>query len=336
MSEPDESLKDYYYILGVRPDATAFQVQAAYQDLYDKFGPHVTVTQQDPESMLKAYKEISEAWEVLGDPVRRQEYDNKHLPLLEKASLRNLWGRVTGFNSKTGEVQKTKDDPVDTRMSLEMTLRESIKGARKKLAVEDVLPCQNCVNKKPVDRIKCTACHGSGTIRADRVEEIELAPGVYDKQELRLPGKGRLDTRCRRNADLVVEIHLAAHPFFSVNGKDVSCTLPVTLYEALLGGEIEAPTPTGKVAIKIQPLTQPKRVYRLKGLGLGGGADRGDLLLTVDVLIPRQVHADEVELFRKLRIVSTQPNPRVEIFANLAAQAPPANPESDTKSQQKV
>ena len=270
--------------------------------------------------MIKAFKDITEAWEILGDPDKRAEYDKTHLPLLEKSNLRNLWGKVAGFNTaKTAEPQKHRDDPPDTRAVVEITLRESIKGCRKPIKVEDNLPCQNCVGKKPVDRTKCGSCRGAGIVRADRVEEVDITPGVHDRQELRLAKRGKMDGRSQRYGDLVIELQVAPHPYFSVMGKDVSCALPVTVYEAVLGGEIEAPTPTGRVTLKIQPLTQNKKVYRLKGLGLGLGVDRGDLLISVDVMLPSQLHADEVELFRKLLNVSSQPNPRAEIFARLTA-----------------
>lgn len=305
--------KDYYYILGVPPDASPQQIQSAYQELYDKYGPHVTYTSQDSDAMVKLYKDITEAWDTLGDPQKRAEYDQAQMPLLQKSHLRNLWGKLTG--AKTGEEPKLKDELPETHAVVEISLREAVKGARKQIKVEDFKPCESCISKKPVDRIKCLQCHGSGQVKADRVEIIEIAKGTFDKQEIKLAGKGRYDARLRRHADLVVEVQFQQHPFFSVHGKDVSCTVPVNLYEAILGAEIEAPTPSGKVMMKIQPLTQRGRVYRLKGLGLGGG----DLLLSIEVMIPAQLHADEVELFRKLHHVSSQPNPRTELFGKLQA-----------------
>jgi DnaJ-class molecular chaperone len=311
-SSKNQSHKDYYYILGVSPEATTEQIHAAYQELYDKFGPHVTLTGEDAEANVKAYKDIVDAYEVLSNAERRKEYDRVNLPLLQKSHLRDLWGKLTGV--KADEI-KTKDDLPETRLSMTVTLREAIKGCRKQLRIEDSVTCQGCVGKKPVDRTKCGSCRGSGQVRADRVEEIDIAPGTFEKQELRFAGKGKFDARSRKHSDLLLEIQVEQHPFFTVQGKDVSCTVPVTIYEAILGGEIEAPTPTGKVVMKIQPLTQRGRVYRLKGLGIAGG----DLLVSIEVLVPSQLHADEVELFRKLHVVSSQPNPRHEIFAKLAA-----------------
>ncbi|MBX9688524.1 MAG: DnaJ domain-containing protein [Candidatus Obscuribacterales bacterium] len=324
-SSKQQGLKDYYYILGVSPEASAAQIQAAYQELYDKFGPHVTLKEQDPEAMVKAYKDIVEAFEVLGDPGKRQEYDKVALPVLQKSHLRNLWGKLTGVKA---DETRSKDDAPESRLILELTLREAIKGARKILKVEDIQQCQTCISKKPVDRTKCLNCHGSGMIRSERSEELIINPGIVEKQEIRMPGKGKFDTRSRRHGDLIVELQIIPHPFFTVIGKDISCTVPVTIYEAILGGEIEAPTPTGRVVMKIQPLTQRGRVYRLKGLGLAGG----DLMVSIEVLVPSQLHADEVELFRKLQLVSSQPNPRADVFAKLQAlnQAQAAGPQSNS------
>ncbi|MBX9572728.1 MAG: DnaJ domain-containing protein [Candidatus Obscuribacterales bacterium] len=322
MDPKQQGVKDYYYILGVRPEATTQELQVAYQELFDKFGPHVTLKGEDAEANVKAYKDIVEAWEVLSDPYKRQEYDKVNLPLLQKSHLRDLWGKLTGVK----EEAKSKDEPPETKASFTVSLREAVKGVVKQIRVEDANPCTLCSNKKPVDRMKCQNCRGMGSIRADRVEEINIPAGVSDRQELRFPGKGKIDQRSKRHGDLVVEVQIEPHPYFSVLGKDVCCTVPVTLYEAMLGGEIEAPTPTGKVVMKIQPLTQKGRVYRLKGLGMGG---QGDLLVSIDIVLPVQLHADEVVLFRKLLTVSSQPNPRVEMFqkiqqSNQQQQSPPA------------
>lgn len=310
MDPKQQGVKDYYYILGVRPEATTQELQVAYQELFDKFGPHVTLKGEDAEANVKAYKDIVEAWEVLSDPYKRQEYDKVNLPLLQKSHLRDLWGKLTGVK----EEAKSKDEPPETKASFTVSLREAVKGVVKQIRVEDANPCTLCSNKKPVDRMKCQNCRGMGSIRADRVEEINIPAGVSDRQELRFPGKGKIDQRSKRHGDLVVEVQIEPHPYFSVLGKDVCCTVPVTLYEAMLGGEIEAPTPTGKVVMKIQPLTQKGRVYRLKGLGMGG---QGDLLVSIDIVLPVQLHADEVVLFRKLLTVSSQPNPRVEMFQKI-------------------
>ncbi|MBY0359489.1 MAG: DnaJ domain-containing protein [Candidatus Obscuribacterales bacterium] len=309
--DPRQNLKDYYYILGVSPEATREEIEEAFRLLSDKFGPHVTLRNEDPETMEKTYREICDAWEVLSDPTSRQQYDKNNLPLVQKSQLRSLWGKFTGSND---EDLKTKDSVSDLRIPLEISLKEAIKGTNKQIKLEDTLACQQCFRKKPVERAKCGSCFGSGMIRNERTETIVLPPGSYPQMELRLAGKGKFDTRVQKHGDLLVEIQIQPHPFFAVLGRDITCTVPVTVTEAVLGGEIDIPTASGRVVMKIQPLTQHGRVYRLKGLGIAGA----DLLVTVEVSLPLQISGDELTLFRKLHESSTQGNPRSEIFAKLS------------------
>lgn len=303
--------KDYYYILGVSTEATTAEIHAAYQELYDRFGPHVNMNGQDATSMLKAYKDITEAWETLSDPSRRAAYDIANHPHLQKSQLRQLWGNL-GAGENGGE-SPANNNADETRVEVEVTLREAIKGTICKVRIDENLPCKHCIGMKPVERIKCQYCRGSGQRHQVRMEEVQLQPGIYDRQMVRVANLGKFDSRVQRNGDLIITLKLRQHQYFNVMGRDVTCTVPVTFLEAILGAEIEVPTPTGKVVMKIQPLTQSGRVYRLKGMGLAGA----DLLATIEVVVPKQISADEVELFRKLKSVSTTPNPREELIRRI-------------------
>jgi DnaJ-class molecular chaperone len=126
---------------------------------------------------------------------------------------------------------------------------------------------------------------------------------------------GRFDLRAQRNGELIAKIKLKQHPFLAVLGRDITCTVPVTIYEAILGAEIEVPAAVGRVRMKVQPLSQPGRVFRLKGLGLAGA----DQLVTIEVHIPQQLTADELAMFQKLRTISKEPNPRESIFAKISS-----------------
>src|SRR5579884_4046145 len=142
--------KDYYYILGVAPNATAAQIKAAYDQLYDRFGPHVNLAGQDPEIMLRTYRNICEAYEVLIDPAKRQEYD-KHATLIKNTGdLRNLWGKTTGPITDV-HAQGAED----TLFEIDVTLREALKGCLRQIRIEEQLPCKNCISMKPVQRLKC-------------------------------------------------------------------------------------------------------------------------------------------------------------------------------------
>jgi len=308
-SAKTSSYKDYYSILGVSNDATTVEIQEAFQELYNRVGPHVNFGGHDAEAVMKAYQDVSEAYAVLIDPQKRKEYDLVVAPHLQKTHLRELWGKLTGSESKPD----SKNMPDDTVIDCEVTLREAIKGTTHKVRIDENIQCRNCLSLKPVQRMQCTNCRGIGHTHHTRFEVFLMEAGLSDRMQIRKQNVGKFDIRTGKYSDLVVIVKLKPHQYFSVIGRDITCTVPVSILEAILGSEIEVPTPTGKVIMRIQPLTQSGRVYRLKGMGLAGA----DLLATIEVVVPKQINAEELELFRKLKTVSTWKNPREEILARL-------------------
>jgi molecular chaperone DnaJ len=320
-----ETTKDYYYILGVRPDSTREEIDEAYQDMYEKFGPHVNIQGQDPDIMIKTFRDISDAHEVLTDPGKRRDYDKASAGKRSSASeLRQLLIRRTAppvpggvTASGTGNIpvgvdpdRSPKIQALALEMEVEVTLKEAIKGATREITISDPRPCEDCTINRLTPKMQCNRCAGLGYTKVERVERVNLPAGMYHDMEIRLPEQGRYDLRAQRNGDLIVISKLKPHHCLSVLGRDITVTVPVTIYEAVLGAEIEAPCATGKVVLKIQPLTQPGRVYRLKGLGLAGA----DQLVTVEVMVPQVLSGEEVALFRKLRDLSREPNPRDPLF----------------------
>ncbi|CAN5671590.1 hypothetical protein BH10CYA1_BH10CYA1_42200 [soil metagenome] len=304
--------KDYYYILGVRPDATSEEISEAYHDLYEKFGPHVSVQGMDPDILIKTYKDIGDAYEVLMDANKRREYDKLSSNVRNSSSdLRALWTKHATTEQDRDRMPKVQAMAIE--MELEVTLKEAIKGTRRQVKISDPKPCAECSGQRAVNKMQCQNCRGLGYFNVERNEEIDLPTGLFDNLDVRIADKGRFDLRAARHGDLIIKVRLKQHPFLTVLGRDIVCTVPVTIYEAMLGADIEVPSATGKVVMKIQPLTQPGRVYRLKGLGLAGA----DQLVTTEVVIPQQLNAEEVALYRKLKELSKEPNPRDTIFSKL-------------------
>ncbi len=310
MTDKEAAHKDYYYTLGVGPDATSEDIHDAYERLYHKFGPHVTLSGQDPEMMLKTFKEITEAYEILINPEKRKQFDNTGSMHSSRSDLRKLWAQSSGPKqagaASKGELKIARD----TTVIIPISLKEAIKGTRKEVTLKDSVVCEDCSGLKPLVRMQCPNCHGIGFTRADRKEEIDLPPGMYHGVEVRIPESGTLDTQSGKHGDLVIKIELIPHPQFKIVDNNLTCTIPVTLFEAMLGADIEVPTGTGKVVMKIQPLSQNGRVYRLRGLGLAGA----DQLVTIEIRIPEKLTAEEKSLVQRLANSSKMANPRKDIL----------------------
>jgi DnaJ-class molecular chaperone len=304
--------KDYYQILRVKPDATADQIQSAYCVLYERYGPNAPLDSWDSETLARMFTDVKDAYEVLSNPVKRQDYDrNLALSRKQTGDVRALWTKVAALEpGPAPDAIPTQVQALSLEVTVEVTMKEAVKGTKRTLDITDPTPCQDCAGMKPVTRMQCTTCRGLTYFNVDRKEEIELSPGMYEGMEIRKSELGRYDLRAHTYGDLVLKIKVKAHPFLSLSGKDVTCTVPVTVYEALLGAEIEVPTATGRVMMKIQALTQPGRVYRLKGLGLGGG----DQLVAIELVLPQSLSTEELAMYRKLKELYKEPNPRNKRF----------------------
>lgn len=314
--------KDFYYILGVSPNASTEQVHEAYSELNDKVGPYSDAANSDPETQQRTWRDIRTAYETLSEPSKRREYDKNSSVFRQTTDVRALWTKVTsGVQNVVSQTQTQelkgasgKIQPQSLEMELDVSLKEAVKGCRRQITIQDPKACEECINLKPVNRMQCQTCRGVGYFTVERTLDIELPRGLYDELEIRKTGQGKWDMRATTYGDLILKIKLAKHPVLSVLGRDIAVNVPITLYEAMLGAEIEIPTATGRVVMKIQPLTQPGRVYRLKGLGLAGA----DQLVTIDVLIPQQLTSEEVVLFRKLKdLAKENHNPRESLFTNV-------------------
>jgi len=313
MESKPQAFKDFYYILGVSPDSTSDEIREAYHELYEKYGPHVSISGYDPEMLLKTFKDISEAYETLMDPAKRKKYDEQNKDQIHKGDLRALWGKLTGVQAKDPSQQLKKPAP-DTEVEIDVTLREAVKGTKKVIRLEEPKPCEDCAGLKPMQRLQCPNCRGLGYTTAERIEEVELPSGLYDKFEVRKTKLGKFDLPSGGYGDLVLIMKLSPHPFLSALGRDITCTVPITIYEAVLGGEIEVPTATGKVIMKVQPRTLSGRVYRLKGLGLAGA----DQLVTVEVQTPQSLSDAELDMYKKLKETCKDPNPRESLYSKLS------------------
>lgn len=163
-------------------------------------------------------------------------------------------------------------------------------------------PCGACGATGSRILSPCRDCRGEGRVGASRRIDVEVPAGVDEGQRLRLAGKGPAAPRGGVSGDLYVTVTLAPHPEFERHGDDLVHTHRVTLTQAVLGAQLVIDTLEGEEELLVPPGAQPGQVLRLKGRGVPSlrGRGRGDLLVRLDVEIPKKLRPDEEELFRQL------------------------------------
>ncbi len=307
--------KDYYKILGVPRNATEEEIRRAYRRLAKLYHPDRNPGNKEAE---EKFKEINEAYEVLSDPEKRRRYD----ALGANWQLYEQWARsgggaqgqpfdwgIFGFEQQPGRgrragsrrVYETLEDLLggDIFSDFFRTFfgdferaagRRPGRGAEQELEVTLADAYAGAV--KPYDII---APDG----RARRVE-VRIPPGVRDGDVVRVtvPGLGDLSFRVKVRPD----------PQFERKGDDLYVEVPVKLTTCILGGEVEVPTPTGKLILKIPPGTQNGQVFRLRGQGMPrpeNPSQRGDLYARVRVVLPTRLTDRQRALFEELARLET-------------------------------
>ncbi|MDQ1912896.1 molecular chaperone DnaJ [Paenibacillus sp. GD4] len=161
--------------------------------------------------------------------------------------------------------------------------------------------CSACNGQGQIIKDKCNTCHGTGKVKKQRTISLNIPAGVDDGAQLRVSGEGEAGTRGGPPGDLYVVIRVKAHEFFEREGDDIYCEVPLTFAQAALGDEIEIPTLTEKVKLKIPAGTQTDTYFRLKGKGVPRlrGYGQGDQHVKVVVVTPTNLNDEQKELLRE-------------------------------------
>ncbi|HJZ40043.1 MAG TPA: molecular chaperone DnaJ [Bacteroidales bacterium] len=172
--------------------------------------------------------------------------------------------------------------------------------------------CPSCGGDGKVITNKCNKCAGEGVMRGEEVISVKIPGGVAEGMQLSVSGKGNTARRGGINGDLLVIIEEEEHPELIREGNDLLYNLYVTFAQASLGAQVEIPTLDGKVKIKIEPGTQPGKILRLRGKGLPevNSYGKGDLLVSINVWIPKSLSREERKILEKLdESQNFKPNP---------------------------
>ncbi len=162
--------------------------------------------------------------------------------------------------------------------------------------------CPTCRGEGKMISHKCESCFGEGIIKDDEVISINIPAGVAEGMQLKMSGKGNAARRGGINGDLIVVIREEEHSELVRDGNDVIYNLYLSMPQAVLGDTVEIPTIESRVKIKIDPGTQPGKILRLRGKGVPdvNGYGKGDLLVNINVWIPKNLSNEEKKIFEKL------------------------------------
>lgn len=172
--------------------------------------------------------------------------------------------------------------------------------------------CPECDGDGKVVKDRCLTCHGEGIVKGEDVIKISIPAGVGEGMQLNVAGKGNAARRGGINGDLMVVIEEHKHPELIRDGNDLLYPLFLSFPQATLGDTVEIPTVDGKVKIKIDPGTQPGKILRLRGKGLPevNGYGKGDLLVNINIWVPKKVSKEEQKVIEKMNDSENfKPNP---------------------------
>lgn len=300
--------KDYYATLGVSKTASQDEVKKAFRQLARKHHPDVAKDKKNAESK---FKEINEAYEVLGDAGKRKRYDElgadwdqgggAHRPppgygrgggaggmpggfegtgfsdFFEQFFSGGGGGGARGRGNPFGQPGMDPAGGGDIEADVLVTIEEALHGGKKKISFR----------REPHAPVE--------------TYEVRVPKGVREGQKIRLAGQGQVAGRRGPAGDLFLVVRFEKHPDYRLEGADVYYDLAVPAATAVLGGETHIPTPDGSILLKIPSGTQPGRKFRLKGRGLPTSATaRGDFFAELSVSIPTTLTVEERKLWEML------------------------------------
>lgn len=323
--------KDYYAMLGVQKTASEKEIKAAYRKLARKW--HPDANPDDAKAAEEKFKEIQEAYEVLGDPQKRKKYDAlgsdweraseqaEHQQRYRSGRSATTFDfgdpngefRASGFSdffetffSGIGRHETDYTDVPrrgkDLEGSIEISLRDAYAGGTKSVALQIDDVCSVCGGTGLKARRVCQTCHGTGRVVKTKMLEVRIPAGVRDGSHIRLLGQGASGIHGGPPGDMYLTVKLMDDAMFERDGDDLFVELPVGIYTLILGGQVRVPTLTGEAQMTIPPQTQNEQLMRLAGKGMphaqGGGF--GDEYVRLISRLPQHLTERERELFREL------------------------------------
>ena len=289
--------RDYYEVLGVPRGASDEEIRSAYRKLAREYHPDVN---KDPGAEDR-FKEVSEAYEVLRDPEKREKYERLGANWKAGEDTSGASGFGAGFEGGNGQgfgdgagfsdffesffgarrgasggFEGFSMRGGDQEATIEVTLEEAARSGKQRISLAD-----------------------------GRDFEVQIPPGVRDGQKIRLAGQGGEGASGGPAGDLYLRVRIKRHPRFRREDDDLVVEIPVAPWEAALGATVPVPTLDGSAKVKVPAGSSSGRRLRLRGEGMPGpGGRKGDLYASVKIVVPKVLEKRERELFEELAAVS--------------------------------
>lgn len=311
-------MRDPYTVLGVARNATAADIKKAFRKLAKTWHPDQS---KDPKAKEK-FAEVNQAYEILGDEKKRGQFDRGEIDGEGKprgfegfgsGGFRQGGGGFNagpgGFNPGGGGFHyefRTDGDPRGGQSGFDAgDIFSDLFGFGGKRGAGSAQPRPRGEDIAATATISLVEAVKGGKTRVimptGRTLEVSVPAGIEEGKQIRLKGQGNPSPMGGDPGDAIITVRIAKHPLFRVDGRDLRMELPVTLYEAVLGGKVNAPTLDGAVELGVPAGSSSGRTLRLRGKGLpaGGGQPAGDLYVTLKIALPPDLGPDLPELMRR-------------------------------------
>jgi DnaJ-class molecular chaperone len=311
--------RDYYEVLGVPRTASPKEIKTAYRKLARQHHPDLQTGESKKKAAEEKFKELNEAYEVLGDTDKRKKYDQLGArwkdgmdftpPPGGRSSQEWTWSSGEGFTGGFSDFFEAMFGGRGRPFPGEETIFEDqAQGRGTDLEAELELPLEDIV-RGGTRRVTLMARDQAGNARPKELD-VTLPQGLRGGDRIRLKGQGAIRGRSGQAGDLFLRIRIPPHPVFSlVEGSpdDLQIELPISPWEAVLGAEVSVPTLDGPVSMRIPPGSQTGQRLRLRGKGLiRRDGSRGDQYVRLAVVTPRSVGKRERELYEELAKLSME------------------------------
>ncbi len=294
--------KDYYELLGVKKNATEAELKKAYRELAKKYHPDKNKGNKDAENK---FKEISEAYAVLSDKEKREQYDRLGREAFGPGGANPFAGFdfsefMGGGGARGGRGGARRSGPVNITDIFGDLFGGGGGGGGFQPQQPQFLEAEATIEFRD-------AIHGTTLAFQSDGESIKvkIPEGIADGQKVRAPRKG--------GPSLQITVHVRPHPFFERRGDDIHIELPVTVGEAIRGAEVDAPTIHGPVRMRIPAGTQGGRTMRLSGKGVKKKNSSGDQYCRIQIIVPPSAPEEAVEKIES----SYEQNPRENLRTQL-------------------